>query len=262
VRSQGQEPLNTRTSGFILNKCSNKYFHGPIVEHRGDLDFRRPSLLNSSVECDANTAEPTDSRTLGALSRDTIVRNEVEFVARSILVFGTSHRLQGAACFPGTPVVAAPYSKLLRDMISSRSVDFVFEEASGMGPTTAQYLAGAIPYVDVDLSPNSSKRHDAGVESGSLGVPVDPTDPTMLQDFYSWEFVDRQAEREEFWLQRINEQEFASGLMICGFAHLLSFAFRLKATGFEVECLCYVPHPRLCDHHEAKSIDRPPQTRL
>jgi hypothetical protein len=186
----------------------------------------------------------------------------VDFVASSILVFGTSHRLQGAACYPGIPVAAAPYSKLLGDLISSRSVDFIFEEASGMGPTTAQYLAGAIPYMDVDLSPITSKRHDASVESGSLGVPVDSTDPTMLQDFYWWEFVDRQAEREEFWLQRIDEKEFANGLMICGFAHLLSFAFRLRAAGFEVECLCYVPHPRLCDHQEAKSIEWPHQTRL
>jgi hypothetical protein len=170
-------------------------------------------------------------------------------VTRSILVFGTSHRLQGAACYPGVSVQAPPYSKLLGDMISSRSVDFIFEEASGMGPTTAQYLASAIAYVDVDLVPGTSKRHDAGIESGSPCIPIDPTDPTMSKDVYWWEYVDPQAEREKFWLQRIEEREFTNGLMICGFAHLLSFAFRLRAAGFEVECLCYMPHPRLCDHN-------------
>lgn len=119
-----------------------------------------------------------------------------------------------------------------------------------MGPTIAQGIAGAIPYVDVDLYPGTSKRHDGEVESGSLAIPVDLTDPRLSKDFYSWEFVDRQAEREEFWLQRIEERKFSSGLIICGYVHLLSFAFRLKAAKFDVECLCYMPYRRLCGHEE------------
>jgi hypothetical protein len=72
-------------------------------------------------------------------------------VTRSILLIGTSHALQGALNSPWRPIDAPPCSKLLQDFISSRSVDFVFEEASGMGPTITQRLAAAVPYVDVDL---------------------------------------------------------------------------------------------------------------
>jgi hypothetical protein len=74
----------------------------------------------------------------------------------------------------------------------------------------------------------------------------------MSKDFYWWEYVDRQAEREAFWLQRIKEQEFLSGLMICGYVHLLRFAFRLKSAQYGVESACYMPHRRRCDHENRK----------
>jgi hypothetical protein len=177
-----------------------------------------------------------------------------ESMARSIVVFATSHRLQGAQHYKGT-VNTPSYSKLVNKLISDKAIDFIFEEASGTGPTTAQNLAGSIRYLDIDSRPDERNKHGLPVDSGSLLVPIDPSDPTMSNDYYVWEYVEAQEQRENFWLRRIEEQHFSRGLLICGFIHLLSFSFRLKLAKFDVESLCYVPYHRLCGHGEHLVVD-------
>ena len=53
--------------------------------------------------------------------------------------------------------------------------------------------------------------------------------------------------REEVWLRRITERQFASGLLICGIAHSLSMASRLEKLGFKVKVAVYEPHCKICD---------------
>lgn len=164
------------------------------------------------------------------------------------MVFGTSHALQGAQNYPGTSVDSPAYSKLLVQLISNRGIDFIFEEACGKGPTIASKVAGSIPYLDVDPGPEKYRQHDIPEESGSLGIQIDPDDARMSNDFYAWEYTRVQALREDFWLRMIQAQQFRSGLMICGYLHLLSFASRLALAKFDVESLYYMPHHRLCMH--------------
>jgi hypothetical protein len=57
-----------------------------------------------------------------------------------VKVFGTSHRLQGAV--NGRMNVDDPsYSDLLTMLFREEKPDFVFEEAAGLGPTTASRKA-------------------------------------------------------------------------------------------------------------------------
>ena len=59
------------------------------------------------------------------------------------------------------------------------------------------------------------------------------------------EFLEAQEKREQFWLPFIREQKFIRALAICGQAHLLSFAFRLKSDGFNVKAYSYMPYALL-----------------
>ena len=61
--------------------------------------------------------------------------------------------------------------------------------------------------------------------------------------------------REEFWLRQITGQEFKSALMICGLAHVLSFAFRLRAQDFSVQALEYAKLAALTPGKEAIYIN-------
>lgn len=169
-------------------------------------------------------------------------------MARSIVVFGTSHALQGAANYPGKSVSSPGYSRLIQQLVKNRGIDCIFEEASGKGPTIASNLAGSIPYLDVDASRENPGEPVFKAETGSLGIPIDPGDSSMSDDFYAWEFVKAQNMRENIWLQRIETQHFGSGLMICGYLHLLSFASKLMHAKFDVNSLYYMPHHRLCRH--------------
>jgi hypothetical protein len=117
-------------------------------------------------------------------------------MARSMVVFGTSHALQGAQNYPGVSVNAASYSKLIEQLISRQTIDFIFEEASGKGPTIVSKLAGHIPYLDVDASPGNPSEPAFTAKTGSVAIPIDPDDPDLSNDFYVWEYVREQAQRE------------------------------------------------------------------
>jgi hypothetical protein len=81
-------------------------------------------------------------------------------MTRSVLVLGVAHELQGSKL---QGYVDDPsYGLLLKS--SMHGVDFVFEEASGLGPSKVEDLAisilGAGQYVDID--PSLSERSRVG----------------------------------------------------------------------------------------------------
>lgn len=110
--------------------------------------------------------------------------------------------------------------------------DFLFEEATGLGPTTAEVRCneplGPAHYLDVD----PAVEHRAAYEiTENTGEPcyVRPCDPDGFT--YNSELIKPQGVRENLWLHRIREKEFENGLLVCGFLHTLSMSFKLLRAG-------------------------------
>jgi hypothetical protein len=158
-------------------------------------------------------------------------------------VLATLHELQGAEKRHGN-MRDPKYTELLKQLIGTEQVDFIFEEASGQGPTIAERLSteylGPGRYLDVD--PHRDEREKFGIPKDShdfymIGTPPKVGHASVL-------FHEVHALREEFWIRQLAKEEFASALMVCGLAHLLSFTFRLHAANFSVKSLDYATWQR------------------
>src|SRR5580698_301962 len=151
---------------------------------------------------------------------------------RLVFVLGASHRVQGWPMFRGS-VRAPGYSEKLNTIMAEESVDFIFEEGSGFH-TIARGVAeiASTRYLDVD--PHPSVAHSFGI--------VDSAGHPFPEDIAPEELVKEQAKREEFWYSRIAKEDFKSGLLVCGYLHTLSMAFRLLSGGFRVKYADYLPH--------------------
>ena len=155
-----------------------------------------------------------------------------------VKVFATLHVFQGAEKRLGN-VHDPNYIALLDKLMISEGVDFIFEEASGLGPTIAEKLAlEKLPfghYVDIDPARN---------DRPAFGIPVSSAEPNMIGTpptvaFANWQILDVHAKREELWVKRIQQRRFKSALAICGLVHLLSFAFRLQKAKYSVQAINY-----------------------
>jgi hypothetical protein len=172
---------------------------------------------------------------------------------RRVVVLGTNHRLQGSPLYPNN-VNDPGYHEKLRGIISDESIDFIFEEASQCGPTTAEQLVDSlrrmrIRYLDIDPHPDSA--HKQGVLTAT-GQP-------FPRNISPEDMVEKDAKREELWCKQIAAKDFNSGLVICGCLHTLSVSFRLRSAGFIVKFIAYIPHDKLCSHGDAnRSSSRNP----
>ncbi len=165
-------------------------------------------------------------------------------MAKMVILLGTAHRLQGAE--KGSCNIEDPdYGTLIKQLCDSYSIEFIFEEASGLGPTFAERFAlqrlGPSRYKDID--PSAQERNRLGIGSGTS---KDYRIGTVNFDTNHWgysreELIEVHEKRERFWLPFIRAQEFNTALLICGQAHLLSFAFRLKGENFDVKAYSYMP---------------------
>ena len=162
---------------------------------------------------------------------------------RRITILATLHVLQGAEKRFGN-LHDPMYSALLNKLMISEGLDFIFEEASGLGPTIAEKFAlehlGAGRYLDVD--PARSDRAEFGIATNSHEPNMIGSPPRVA--FANWQILEVHARREELWLKRIQRQEFKSALVICGLVHLLSFAFRLQVANFSVQAIDYASWQR------------------
>jgi hypothetical protein len=155
-------------------------------------------------------------------------------------VLATYHELQGLD--GRTSSVDDPvYAILMRTLVERQGIDFIFEEASGANPSTAERFAEEIfgegHYLDVD--PPLQKRVD-------LGIPSEVSTPELFGNpptagFAYWQSTNGHDAREKLWFRLIQAQRFNRALVICGIAHGLSFAFRLKSAEFDVKVINYVP---------------------
>jgi hypothetical protein len=155
-----------------------------------------------------------------------------------VTVLATLHVVQGAEKRIGN-VHDPMYVALLKKLMLSEGVDFIFEEASGLGPTIAEKLAleelAFGHYLDID--PARGDRQD-------YGIPAHSSEPHMIGEppsvaFANWQVLDVHARREELWLKRMQEHTFQSALVIVGLVHLLSFSFRLQEAQFFVQAINY-----------------------
>src|SRR5579859_7658829 len=147
-------------------------------------------------------------------------------MSRFVLVFGTSHRLQGAV--KGRSNINDPtYAELIERLISEHQIDFILEEATGLGPTTAERIAlshwGQNRYLDVDPSKHQRPEHEVSEQTGEL-LLIDPEDPQKAKDVAYWENVEAHIKKEKLWFQGIHRRVFTRALMIGGPGHLLSFS--------------------------------------
>lgn len=168
-------------------------------------------------------------------------------MSRSISVFGTSHRLQGAFKAKHVQHIDDPsYKKYLEDQIGAKRFDFVFEEATEYGPTIAEKLTrkvlGEGHYLDVD----PHNRAKFGIPTlREDNTPINPN-RKVNRDVVKHEDLEGQGKREELRVTRIDGQSFTRALVICGYLHTLSLSFRLRSAGFSVEqTSVYMPFHKL-----------------
>ena len=169
-------------------------------------------------------------------------------MARDVVVLGIPHSIQGAQRRKGN-IDDPSYADLLRILIEHNHIDFIFEEASGMGPTTAQCLADSLLggcYLDVDATPQEKRSHGISERTGACYL-IDPCSTHNPPDAACWEAIHDHSKREGVWIEKMRQQDFGSALFICGMLHCLAFCYRLEAAGIQPKELHhYSPHHKLC----------------
>src|SRR5260370_29938965 len=164
---------------------------------------------------------------------------------RHIVVLGTDYALQGAEKASFEKKINDPtYGVLLEKLIRDYAIERIFEEASGLGLTTDSSLERpGLKYLDVD--PPGPDRKSQGITEG---LPIEdyeiyeinyPRRPSP-EPYATLKKVDTEFAREKVWVERIKQESFASGLMICGCAHTFSVASRLEDSGFSVDVIIYM----------------------
>ena len=90
-------------------------------------------------------------------------------ISPRVTVLATLHVVQGAEKRLGN-VNDPMYVALLDKLMISEGVDFIFEEASGLGPTIAEKLAlERLPFGHyVDIDPGSAERPEVGSSAAGL----------------------------------------------------------------------------------------------
>lgn len=162
---------------------------------------------------------------------------------RLVVVFGTTHELQNGEKY-GRSVDDPHFRKLLDMLVVEDQIDFIFEEATGLGPTTAEKLTltwGPDRYLDVD--PPRCDREKFGIPENTnepipLGSPFSVPPIAVSADRV---FHEAHARREEHWLRQIMKQDFKKALMVCGQNHALSLGFRLRGANFDVKTVTCAP---------------------
>jgi len=148
-------------------------------------------------------------------------------MTKSMFVFSVPHGLQGPE-FQGYRKDRA-YELALEDWLHDGKADFVFEEAgskpkSSIAQGLADSMLGKGHYLNVD--PPLVERPSYGIaERDARGKLLLPSEVTNVEE---------QEERETAWLRRILETDFKEGLLICGYCHNLSIAFRLRSLGIHI----------------------------
>jgi hypothetical protein len=134
---------------------------------------------------------------------------------KTVILLGTAHRIQGAE--RGICNIEDPdYETLVAQLWREYAVDFIFEEASGLGPTIAEKfaLANIGPHRYKDIDPSAADRKKLGLppETGKDYRIGKLNFDTNHWGFGREEQIDAHETREHFWLPFIREQRFIKKL--------------------------------------------------
>lgn len=172
-------------------------------------------------------------------------------MGRHIVVLGTDHALQGAekvSC--KKKITDETYGVLVEKLIKDFSIEYVFEEASDLGPTTASRLKRpGLEYLDVDPSGPDRRSHgipDGLPFEGYVIYEIDDRRKPSPEPLATQKKVETEFAREKLWVERIKKESFTNGMMICGCSHSFGVASRLAAAGFTVDVIIYMG-PTLID---------------
>src|ERR1700682_1709850 len=164
-------------------------------------------------------------------------------MTRTVVILGTVHQIQGAEKF-SCKIEDPFYLQLVNQRLDG--IDFLFEEASGLGPTAAQQSIerqlGTGHYLDIDPHMDTRSEHGIGITGDQFPIHRD----AQFTDSFRRQYDIEQSKREELWVRRVSETDFGIALLICGYLHTLSLAYKLRLAGFSVETWTYVPYLRLC----------------
>jgi hypothetical protein len=131
---------------------------------------------------------------------------------RYITILGTSHDLQGAEKRKSS-VNDPTFSEAIEFLLSGK--DFVFEKASGCGPTIAEKSAHEKlrpgHYLHVDPSRANRERYGIG-DTGGQPIPIDFLHP--VDGYLCPEYDLEQEKRENLWLYQIEGKNFTCGWRI------------------------------------------------
>jgi hypothetical protein len=156
---------------------------------------------------------------------------------QKLIVLGTYHNVQGLKNF-GRSLTDPDYKPILEYLKQKHDVDFIFEEATGHGPSIASDMAAG-GYLDIDSETTDEALSHFPEDSHTLVLEI--LHKFRVQEIPTKLGLTVQEWRESTWVTKIKAQQFKTGLVICGVVHTLSIAFRLKAEGFGVEAYCYQP---------------------
>jgi hypothetical protein len=162
-----------------------------------------------------------------------------------ITILGTCHDVQGLDKWKGRKIGEKDYQEILLGRLQDK--DFLFEEATGLGPSIAERLAekklGIGHYFDIDPPLLRRSAHGIPNETGNC-FPLDPFDD--YTEFLCESFVETHEKREDLWVRYVQDQSFENALLVCGQMHLLSMAFRLRSAGYQVTAFLYMPWQQFC----------------
>jgi hypothetical protein len=168
-------------------------------------------------------------------------------MGRKVVVLGTDHRLQGLEKLSASRKIDDPtYGVLVEKLIRDFSIDYIFEEATTRGPSTASKLQRpCLGYLDVD--PPGPEYHLHGIprpliEDYAIYDSAD-TDMPKPEPYATQKKLATVLGRERVWIERINSTTFTNGLLICGAAHTFSIARCLNASEFLVDVIIIYMKP-------------------
>jgi hypothetical protein len=117
----------------------------------------------------------------------------------------------------------------LNELIQDHQVDTIVEEATGLPPKSCIELLAdnlSIRWKNIDLT----TKERALIDDAALRSKYE-----FVQD------LTLHHRRESVWVVRISEAVINSGLLICGFGHVLSLGEKLRWFDFEIEAHIYCP---------------------
>jgi hypothetical protein len=142
---------------------------------------------------------------------------------RKLCIFGTHHKYQTDNPINGV------FRSHLDELIQDHQVDTIVEEATGLAQKSCiEHLADhlSVRWRNIDSTLEERELMD---------------DAALRSKYDTFQDLALHQRREGIWAVRISEAVINSGLLVCGFTHVLSLGEKLRWLDFEIEAHIYCP---------------------